>query len=68
MRVLRDAQYTSDSKRSDPLLESLQSERNIRNLVGRMLPDNSDERSDSVIANAAAILITLLETNFVPNW
>ncbi|VDM96057.1 unnamed protein product [Thelazia callipaeda] len=67
VRVLRDAQYTAECKRSDFLLESLQSERNVRHLMSRMLPDSIDQRRDSVIVNCAAILIVLLETNFVPN-
>lgn len=68
MRMLRDVQYSAECKRNDSLLESLQSERNVRHLVNRMLPDNVEQRRDSVILNAAAILITLLDTNFVPNW
>uniref|UniRef100_A0A915BCM6 Uncharacterized protein n=1 Tax=Parascaris univalens TaxID=6257 RepID=A0A915BCM6_PARUN len=67
VRVLREVQYTSEDKRRDALMESLQSERNVRILVSRMLPDDSTKHSDSVKINAAAILITLLETNFVPN-
>uniref|UniRef100_A0AAF5PY12 Uncharacterized protein n=3 Tax=Wuchereria bancrofti TaxID=6293 RepID=A0AAF5PY12_WUCBA len=67
VRMLRDMQYTAECKRNDSLLESLQSERNVRHLMSRMLPDNMEQRRDSVIVNAAAILITLLETNFIPN-
>uniref|UniRef100_A0A915Q0Q5 Uncharacterized protein n=1 Tax=Setaria digitata TaxID=48799 RepID=A0A915Q0Q5_9BILA len=67
VRMLRDVQYTAECKRSDPLLESLQSERNVRHLMSRMLPDDVEQHRDSVIVNAAVILITLLETNFVPN-
>uniref|UniRef100_F1KU64 Serine/threonine-protein phosphatase 6 regulatory subunit 1 n=1 Tax=Ascaris suum TaxID=6253 RepID=F1KU64_ASCSU len=67
VRVLREVQYTAEDKRRDALMESLQSERNVRILVSRMLPDDSTKHSDSVKINAAAILITLLETNFVPN-
>ncbi|EFO27431.2 hypothetical protein LOAG_01051 [Loa loa] len=67
VRMLRDIQYTAECKRNDSLLESLQSERNVRHLMSRMLPDNLEQRRDSVIVNAAAILITLLETNFIPN-
>ncbi|CAG9533039.1 unnamed protein product [Cercopithifilaria johnstoni] len=67
VRMLRDIQYTAECKRHDALLESLQSERNVRSLMSRMLPDNMEQRRDSVIVNAAAILITLLETNFIPN-
>ncbi|VDN29387.1 unnamed protein product [Gongylonema pulchrum] len=68
VRVLRDVQYTSECKRSDPLMDSLQSERNVRNLMSRMLPDNVEQYRDSVIVNVAGILVTLLETNFIPNW
>lgn len=68
VRLLRDMQYTAECKRNDCLLESLQSERNVRHLMSRMLPDNVEQRRDSIIVNAAAILITLLETNFIPNW
>ncbi|VBB26352.1 unnamed protein product [Acanthocheilonema viteae] len=67
VRILRDIQYTAECKRNDSLLENLQSERNVRHLMSRMLPDNIEQRRDSVIVNAAAILITLLETNFIPN-
>ncbi|VDO23116.1 unnamed protein product [Brugia timori] len=67
VRMLRDMQYTAECKRNDSLLESLQSERNVRHLMSRMLPDNVEQRRDSVIVNAAAIFITLLETNFIPN-
>lgn len=68
MRMLRDIQYAAECKRHDSLLESLQSERNVRHLMSRMLPDDVEQRRDSVIVNAATILITLLETNFIPNW
>lgn len=68
MRTLRDVQYTSDEKRCDPLLESLQSERNIQIIANKTLPKNPSHQNDSVIINCASILITLLETNFVPNW
>ncbi|VDK73600.1 unnamed protein product [Litomosoides sigmodontis] len=68
VRMLRDMQYAAECKRHDSLLESLQSERNVRHLMSRMLPDNVEQRRDSVIVNAATILITLLETNFIPNW
>ncbi|MCP9262270.1 BMA-SAPS-1 [Dirofilaria immitis] len=67
VRILRDMQYAAECKRNDSLLESLQSERNVRHLISRMLPDNVDQHCESVIVNAAAILITLLETNFIPN-
>ncbi|VDN34480.1 unnamed protein product [Gongylonema pulchrum] len=67
VRVLRDVQYTSECKRSDPLMDSLQSERNVRNLMSRMLPDNVEQYRDSVVVNVAGILVTLLETNFIPN-
>lgn len=69
VRILRDAQYSSENKRHDSLLESLQSERNVRNLVNRMLVENVDkQRCESLICSAAGILTTLLETNFIPNW
>ncbi|VDM45762.1 unnamed protein product [Toxocara canis] len=67
VRVLREVQYTAEDKRRDALMESLQSERNVRILMSRMLPDDPTKHCDSVKVNAAAILITLLETNFVPN-
>ncbi|VDK23619.1 unnamed protein product [Anisakis simplex] len=67
VRLLREVQYTAEDKRRDALMESLQSERNVRILMSRMLPDDPARHCDSVKINAASILITLLETNFVPN-
>uniref|UniRef100_A0A914WD13 Uncharacterized protein n=1 Tax=Plectus sambesii TaxID=2011161 RepID=A0A914WD13_9BILA len=66
IRVLRDLQYTTDEKRPDVLLDSLQGTDALRTLLSNMFPQN-EPVNESVVVNGSIVLITLLQTNYIPN-